>query len=112
MSSKKILNPNLPGGFLSSTNAGDELTAGETLLVQNLNAGTYENVTPTGAVNGVNVTFTLPAAPSPVASLKLYNNGQLMKAGGEDFTLAGVTITFVNAPLTGSILLASFLVNA
>ncbi len=31
--------------------------------------------TPTGAINGSNVTFTLATAPNPAASLELHNNG-------------------------------------
>lgn len=108
----RILTPNLPGGLLSPVVSGDELTAEETILVQNLNAGTYENITPTGAVNGVNTTFTLPASPSPAASLEFRLNGQVLKAGGEDYTLVAATVTTVIAPPEGSILTASFYVNA
>jgi hypothetical protein len=66
------------------------------------------NETPAGTINGSNVTFTLANTPLPASSLKLYLNGVRQKAGGEDFTLSGATITFVNAPLTGSILLADY----
>lgn len=57
------------------------------------------NETPTGTQNGVNDTFTLANAPSPAASLQLYMNGQLLAAGGEDYTLSGATITYVNAKI-------------
>lgn len=81
-------------------------------MIQNLQAGTYDNITPTGTVNGVNTVFTLPAAPSPASSLEFRVNGQTVKAGGTDYTLSGVTVTMTWAPPTGSILTASFLVDS
>ncbi len=91
---------------------GTELTAAEETLIANAQAGTYSGIVPTGTINGSNKVFTLPASPSPASSLGVKLNGAWQKTGGEDFTLsAGLTITFVNAPPTGSILLASFLVD-
>ena len=58
-------------------------------------------IVPSGTVNGINTTFTLPDAPSPAASLILHLNGVYQTAGGEDYSLSGSTITYVNAPLTG-----------
>ena len=66
------------------------------------------NETPSGTINDVNVTFTLANAPSPAASLRLFLNGAYQTPGGEDYTLSGATITFVNAPLTGSVLRAFY----
>lgn len=64
-------------------------------------------VTPTGAINGTNVVFTLPLAPSPPESLKLMRNGLVQKAG-VDFNLAGGTVTFTAGaiPQAGDALLA------
>lgn len=69
-----------------------------------------ENETPTGTINGVNAVFTLVFTPNPSSSLELYLNGLHMWASGNDFTLAGATITFVTAqiPQTGDVLLASY----
>ena len=64
--------------------------------------------TPSGTINGTNAEFTLANTPNPVASLQLFLNGAFQTAGGEDYTLASATITFVNAPLSGSILRASY----
>ena len=64
--------------------------------------------TPSGAINGTNKTFTLANTPSPAASLQLFLNGAYQTSGGEDFTLATATITFVNAPLNGSVLRAYY----
>lgn len=54
----------------------------------------------TGAQNGSNKTFTIPNAPSPVNSFILYKNGQRLRAGGNDYTLTGTTITMVLAPFS------------
>lgn len=64
--------------------------------------------TPTGTVNGVNVTFTV--ANTPVAHFHFYVNGLLQEVGGgNDYTISGTTITTTTAPLTGSILSASYI---
>ena len=64
-------------------------------------------VTPTGLVNGSNTVFTLPQAPSPAASLRLYRSWQIMKPG-VDFTLSGETITYTTSPKTGTVHLAFY----
>lgn len=63
---------------------------------------------PSGAINGVNVTFTL--AHTPVAGSEMvYINGQLDQSGaGNDYTISGSTITYLTAPITGDVLLASY----
>lgn len=65
---------------------------------------------PAGAVDGVNDTFVLADSPSPAASLRLYVNGLLQRAGGVDFALAGSTITFVSGavPQAGDSLLSYY----
>ena len=69
-----------------------------------------DNETPSGTINGSNDAFTLATAPSPAASLHLYKNGQLMIAGGADYTLVTLTITYVAGaiPLTGDVHRASY----
>ena len=64
---------------------------------------------PSGVVNGVNTTFTLRYAPSPAASLELFNNGVLL-AAGVDYQLVGNTIAlFVGSTLQpGDALLAGY----
>src|SRR5207253_9356898 len=63
-----------------------------------------------GAVNGVNNTFTIATVPDPLDSLELHRNGVLQQGGGVDFTLTGTNIVFVagETPLTGDILLATY----
>lgn len=60
---------------------------------------TYE--TPSGTVNGANVTFTL--ANTPVAGTeRVYQNGIRLEPGaGNDYTISTATITFATAPATG-----------
>ena len=63
--------------------------------------------TPSGVINGVNVTFTLAAAPNPTASLLLTKNGIVQK-NAVDFTLSVATITFLAGaePQVGDTLLS------
>jgi hypothetical protein len=62
--------------------------------------------TPSGVLNGSNVTFTLAQTPNPSSSLILSNNGQVLTGGGVDYILSGSTITMVNAPVDTDILRA------
>jgi uncharacterized protein YoxC len=67
-----------------------------------------DNETPGGAINGVNLTFTLASAPNPASSLRLFRNGLLMDPGG-DYTLSGSSITITStAPQTGDSLAAYY----
>ena len=63
--------------------------------------------TPSGTIDGVNVTFTLAAAPNPAASLVLTKNGIVQKPS-IDFTLSLATITFLTGaePQAGDTLLS------
>ncbi len=56
-----------------------------------------------GTINGSNVTFTLPSAPNPAASLILPLNGVTLTQG-VDYTLSSLTITMTTAPATGDVL--------
>lgn len=62
-----------------------------------------------GIINGVNTTFTLLHAPSPIDSLSIYRNGLLMKHG-YDYAIAGDTVTFFtgSVPQSGDQILASY----
>ena len=64
--------------------------------------------TPSGAINGVNTTYTLANAPAGDVE-ELYLNGVLQEPGGEDYTISGVTITFVDAPEVGDRIRASYI---
>jgi hypothetical protein len=59
----------------------------------------YDYLTPAGTIDGTNAVFTLSVVPAPVASLRLYFNGQLLTEGsGADYTLSGATITYTSPP--------------
>ena len=64
--------------------------------------------TPTGAINGINVTFGISQTPA-AGTLMLYLNGILQKPTGQ-YTLAGTVITMAAAPLAGDWLQAVYLV--
>lgn len=62
---------------------------------------------PGGTIDGVNTTFTLANAPSPVTSLVLFRNG-VVQQPGVDYTLNGSTVQFLAAavPQSGDALTA------
>lgn len=62
-------------------------------------AEAYVRETPAGAVDGVNAEFTLANTPA-TGTAQVYLNG-LLQEPTDDYTLAGTTITFVEAPQTG-----------
>lgn len=78
---------------------------------KSFNGAWADGEVPGGAVDGLNLNFTLLAIPAPAGSLQLYRNGILQKRGiGGDYEIAGNTITFYPAstPLPGDILQASY----
>lgn len=95
--------PNCTTGALEYATATHTFSCGAVLT------GTQVfNETPSGTVNGVNTTFTLASAPSPAASLHFYKNGQLLYAGGADFTLTTNSISTTVAPKTGDVISADY----
>ncbi|HLY20078.1 MAG TPA: hypothetical protein VKR61_22780 [Bryobacteraceae bacterium] len=67
---------------------------------------------PAGTTNGVNLSFTVSAVPTPPSSLALYRNGVLQKPG-LDYNLSGNSLQFLaaSAPQPGDTLLASYRVT-
>jgi hypothetical protein len=98
------------------TNMGNSITS-LTAQVNNL-AATPSNVrfqdaeVPGGTVNGTNANFTLQFTPSTPASVLLFKNG-VMQTNGQDYTLAGTTITFTSkaVPQAGDTLSAYYRVS-
>jgi hypothetical protein len=87
---------------------GDSVTAW--YRVSEESAQTFADLeTPAGAVNGTNAMFTLSGIPMPAASLMLYRNGLLQKAG-VDFTISVDQITFLPGaiPQAGDLLQATY----
>lgn len=61
--------------------------------------------------NGVTVAFSLSSTPV-TNSVQVFLNGILQQEGsGKDYTLSGTTVTFVDAPETGDILIIHYLIN-
>lgn len=56
--------------------------------------------TPTGTPNNVITAFTLADTPE-TDTLVVFKNENAMEGGGVDYTLSGVTVTFVLPPSTG-----------
>jgi len=62
---------------------------------------------PSGTVNGSNTVFT---TSQPFTSIEVFKNGVRMKAGGADYTVTNTTtITFVTAPVTGTVLVVNYI---
>lgn len=68
----------------------------------------FEQVVPSGTVNGSNTAFTIAQAPMESANLLVFKNGLLQKQG-TDYTFSGTTITFAVAPATASELIAYYI---
>lgn len=75
-------------------------------------ANTPKVEVPTGAMNGINATFTLSNTPVSDDLTFIYLNGQLLTLG-QDYNLSGKTLVFTNpASLAGGVLLAVYYVSA
>ena len=81
------------------------LTSDEVLILQAIESGTFfvDWASPTGAINGINDSFTLASAPNPASSFEVKLNGAILTVT-EDYTLSGTTLTLLTPPPTGSIL--------
>ena len=94
------------------TNNGT-ITLGTTALVfSKFTGGTVplfvDRETPSGAVNGSNTTYTLAFTPIS-GSEHVYLNGLLQEPGaGNDYTISGVTITYLTAPISGDKIRVSY----
>lgn len=66
-----------------------------------------DNETPSGAIDGVNVTFTLAKTPNPALCLQLFKSGTL-QVQGSGYTLNKNVITFAVAPAIASTLKAFY----
>lgn len=64
--------------------------------------------TPTGAINGVNTTFTLANTPLTGTEEINLNGLEQIVGGAEDYTISGATITMLIAPLTGEKIRVSY----
>lgn len=76
------------------------------LAVRNSGNTSVYNETPTGTINGVNTDFTLVNTPAS-NSVRVYLEGKRL-APGVDYSITSSIISFVLAPLTGSIILVDY----
>jgi len=67
----------------------------------------YEQVVPSGTINGSNVAFTLPFLPLESPAVLLYQDGLLLTQG-TDYTISGTAITMTVAPALAQNLVAYF----
>ena len=56
----------------------------------------------TGAINGINKTYTLSATPGSVNAFQLIFNGVTLERT-EDYSLVGNVVTMVSAPIAGKL---------
>ena len=69
--------------------------------------GAWIQEIPSGAVDGINTSFTLSNTPISNASVSFYLNG-LILIQGTDYTIAGAIITMTVAPAIGQKLYAVY----
>lgn len=97
-----IVTPVTVSGDATMASGGALTIAMSTLLTNHFSARS----TPSGTINGSNVTFTL--ANTPISGTEhVYLNGQLLTTT-TDYTISGATITMVTAPATGDILRVTY----
>jgi hypothetical protein len=89
--------------------AGTGLTGGAGSAISVDYTKHVKRETPTGSINGSNVTFTL--ANTPVSGTEeVFLNGILQDAGaGNDYTISGGTITMLSAPVSGDKLRVNYI---
>ncbi len=87
--------------FVSSQapQSGDVLQAYYRLAGSSSSPLFIDDQSPQGTIDGANTTFVLTSAPTPLLSLKLYKNGDLLQQN-TDYTLSGTTINFVSTAVT------------
>lgn len=104
--SSGVLTPTTLSGDVSSVSGVGSVTLASDIV----RASNYVvREAPSGAVNGSNTTFTL--ANSPVSGTEqVFLNGILQEPGaGNDYTIAGSTITYLTAPATGDRIRVTYL---
>jgi hypothetical protein len=106
----RILVPDTNGDVSGMNGSADQCVRGDGSLGPCGTSPLFIDLeTPNGTMNGSNAAFTLSKAPSPAASLLLFRNGLLQKAG-VDFTLTGSSVSFQagSVPQPGDLLQASY----
>ena len=101
-----VLTPTTLSGDVSSVSSAGAVTLATTVVKT---SGYIVRETPSGTINGSNVTFTL--ANTPVSGTEqVFLNGILQEPGsGNDYTISSSTITYLTAPATGDRLRVTYL---
>jgi hypothetical protein len=112
---------NLSGSLTRLSNGSSYLVAGTGVTISSGSSGqiTITNASPSitlewnerlsGTVDGVNTTFTLAHTPVSSQTIMVFLNGMLLEQGaGNDFTIAGSTVTLSEAPLPDSKIIATY----
>lgn len=104
--SNGVLTPTTLGGDVSSVSATGSVTLSTSVLKQ---SNLVVRETPSGSMNGSNVTFTL--ANTPVSGTEqVFLNGILQEPGaGNDYTISGGTITYASAPTSSDRIRVTYL---
>lgn len=93
-----VLTPTTLSGDVSSVGNTGAVTLATTVLKT---TGYVNRETPSGTVNGSNVTFTLANTPTSGTEM-VFLDGLLQEPAGEDYTLTTNSIAFVSAPESGA----------
>jgi hypothetical protein len=93
------------GGAVSAITVSTGLSMTNNILRTTLNPVAE---TPSGLVNGSNVTYTLGTTPIGNESVIVFLNG-VAQYNTIDYTVSGTTVTFTDAPATGSSIFAYYL---
>ena len=93
----------------------NKLVAGANVTLTKNNAGANETIsiaagagssgswrTVAGAIDGINITFTIPAGATTLTSIVALNGQDLVPT--TDYSISGTTLTMVVAPLADSII--------
>lgn len=90
--------PTTLSGDVASVSGAGVVTLAGTITRE---ADFVDRETPAGTINGSNTSFTLSNTPI-AGSEHVYLNGLLQDSGaGNDYTISGLTITYLTAPVTG-----------
>jgi hypothetical protein len=95
-------------GILNGNGTAVAAATGANIIAPSAGHGLATRETPSGTINGSNVTFTLANTPVSGSEMVFQNGILLVSGAAKDYTISGGTITFVTAPATGDTLMATY----
>lgn len=101
-----VLTPTTLSGDITAVSSSGAVTVASTLF---RTANFVVRETPSGLVNGSNVTYTLAATPVSGTEQVYFNGIQQEPGAGNDYTISAAVITFLAAPVTGDKIRVSYL---